>query len=98
MLYTLNSIIIAAATRTTSSIPDPGRGTAPPGSDGIVKIIGWAAWIAVGVCVVGVLIAGSKMALEHRRGGGGESVASLGWVLGGCIVIGSASAIVGALV
>jgi hypothetical protein len=38
------------------------------------------------------------MTIEHRRGGGGESVASLGWVAGGCIVIGSASAIVGALV
>lgn len=90
MLHTLSTIIAA--------VPDPGQGTPPPGSDGIVKIIGWAAWIAVGICVVGVLIAGAKMAIEHRRGGGGESVASLGWVLGGCIVIGSASALVGALV
>ena len=82
----------------SSPVPNPGQGTQPPGSDGIVKILGWAAWIAVAVCVVGVLIAGAKMAIEHRRGGGGESVASLGWVLGGCIVIGSASALVGALV
>lgn len=90
MLHTLNAIIAA--------VPNPGQGTQPPGSDGIVKILGWAAWIAVAVCVIGVLVAGSKMTIEHRRGGGGESVASLGWVAGGCIVIGSASAIVGALV
>ena len=90
MLDSLTSIIAA--------VPNPGQGQPPPGSDDVLKIIGWAAWIAVGVCVIGVLIAGAKMALEHRRGGGGESVASLGWVLGGCIVIGSASALVGAIV
>lgn len=91
MLHTTLSTILAA-------VPNPGQGQAPPGSGGVTKILSWAAWIAVAVCVVGVLVAGSKMALEHRRGGGGESVASLGWVLGGCIVIGSASALVGALV
>jgi hypothetical protein len=45
-----------------------------------------------------VIIAGATMAIQHRRGEGGESMARLGWVLGGCIVIGSASALVGALV
>lgn len=90
---TLSSILAAAG-----GIPNPGKGTAPPGSAGVTKILSWAAWLAVAICVVGVLVAGGKMAIEHRRGGGGESVASLGWVLGGCIVIGSASALVGALV
>lgn len=90
MLHTLTSIIAA--------VPDPGQGQQPPGSDGIVKILGWAAWVAVVICVLGVLIAGATMAIQHRRGEGGESMARLGWVLGGVIVIGSASALVGALV
>lgn len=89
MLHTVLSVL---------AVINPGEGQAPPGSGGVTKIVGWAAWIAVAVCVVGILIAGMKMAIEHRRGGGGESVASLGWVMGGCIVIGSASALVGALV
>jgi hypothetical protein len=90
VLHTLTSIIAA--------VPNPGQGQQPPGSDGIVKILGWAAWVAVVICVLGVLIAGATMAIQHRRGEGGESMARLGWVLGGVIVIGSASALVGALV
>ena len=90
MLHTLTSIIAA--------VPNPGQGQQPPGSDGIVKILAWTAWVALVICVLGVLVAGATMAIQHRRGEGGESVARLGWVLSGCIVIGSASALVGALV
>ncbi len=51
-----------------------------------------------GVCVVGVLLSGAKMAVDRQRGGGhGEHGASLAWTLVGCVVAGSASAIVGAL-
>ena len=81
-----------------AQVPNPGQGTKPPGSDGITKILSWAAWVAVVVCVLGVIIAGATMAVQHRRGEGGESMARLGWVLGAAIVIGSASALVGALV
>ena len=81
-----------------AQVPNPGQGSKPPGSDGITKILSWAAWVAVVVCVLGVIIAGATMAVQHRRGEGGESMARLGWVLGAAIVIGSASALVGALV
>lgn len=91
-------IAISAALDIIAQVPNPGQGTKPPGSDGIVKILSWAAWVGVVVCVLGVIIAGATMAIQHRRGEGGESMARLGWVLGGCIVIGSASALVGALV
>jgi hypothetical protein len=90
VLHTLSSILAA--------VPNPGQGQQPPGSGGIVKILGWAAWVGIVVCVLGVIMAGATMAIQHRRGEGGESMARLGWVLGGCIVIGSASALVGALV
>lgn len=81
-----------------AAVPDPGAGQAPPGSEGFTTILGWAAWIAFGVCVLGVIVAGGAMALGNRRGEGGEHASRLGWVLAGCIVIGSASGFVGALV
>jgi len=90
VLHATISSIIAA-------VPDPGRGSQPPGSGGIVTIIKWAAWIGLAVCVLGVIIAGASMAFASRRGDGGEHMSKLGWVLGGCIVIGSASGLVGAL-
>lgn len=89
---------VSLALDLVAQVPNPGGGTKPPGADGIEKILGWVAWVAVAVCVLGVLFAGATMAIQHRRGEGGESVSRLGWVLSGCIVIGSASALVGALV
>jgi hypothetical protein len=38
------------------------------------------------------------MAVQHRRGEGGEHVAGLAWVAVACVLAGSASAVVGALV
>jgi type IV secretory pathway VirB2 component (pilin) len=72
-------------------------GTRPPGADGIDKVISWVTWIAFSICILGVVIAGAMMAIGQRRGEGGEHAARLGWVLAACIVIGSASALVRAL-
>ncbi len=92
-LHTHASILLAG-------VPNPGSGTAPPGSQRFTTILGWVAWVAFGICVLGVIITGAQMAISHRGGGGGggEHAARLGWVFAGCIVIGSASALVGALV
>jgi exosortase/archaeosortase len=72
-------------------------GTRPPGADGIDTVISWVTWIAFSICILGVVIAGAMMAIGQRRGEGGEHAARLGWVLAACIVIGSASALVGTL-
>ena len=69
----------------------------PEASGGIKTVVGWVTWIAFSICVLGVIIAGAMMAIGQRRGEGGEHAARLGWVLAACIVIGSASALVGAL-
>jgi len=82
----------------TAAVPNPGQGNPPPGADKFTTILQWAAWVAFGVCVLGVIIAGAGMALQHRHGSGGEHAARLGWVFAGCIVIGAASGMVGALV
>jgi len=82
-----------------AGVPNPGQGVAPPGSDKVTTLLSWVAWIVTALCVGGVLFAGGKMAVSHTQGygGGGQHASSLGWVLAGCIVAGSASAIAGAL-
>jgi len=80
-------------------IPDllPMVGTRPPGADGIDLVVAWVTWIAFSICILGILIAGAMMAIGQRRGEGGEHAARLGWVLAACIVIASATLLVGAL-
>ena len=80
-----------------AAVPDPGGGEAPPGSEGFLTLLRWAAWIATGVCVGGVIWTGGRMALNARRGEGGEHAGQLAWVMVGAIVIGSPAAIVGAI-
>lgn len=79
-------------------IPDPGQGEAPPGSEGFLTILRWIAWVVFGLAVVGVLVTAGMMMVNNRRGQGGEHAAALGWVFAGCIVAGSASALVGMFV
>ena len=61
-------------------------------------LLGFVAWTVTGLCVAGVLMVSGKMAISHRRGEGGEHAAGLAWVGGACVLVGSAAAIVGALV
>jgi hypothetical protein len=86
-----------AAGQVLAGVPNPGTGQAPPGAQGFLTILRWAAWVAFGVCVLGVIVAGALMAVHSRRGEGGETAARLGWVLAGAIVVGSASGLVGAV-
>lgn len=99
-LFEISTQLVAALAPVAdvlAGVPDPGSGTAPPGSEGFLTILRWTAWIAFGVCVMGVILAGAMMAISSRRGEGGEHGARLMWVFAGCIVIGSASGLVGAL-
>ncbi len=80
------------------AVPNPGPGIAPPGAAQITKLLQYAAWIVFAACVGGVLISAGMMAIKHHRGGGSEAAGGLGWVLGACIIAGSASALVGAFV
>lgn len=64
----------------------------------VQTLVDWVTAIAISLCILGVIIAGAMMAIGQRRGEGGEHAARLGWVLAGCIVIGTASAFVNALV
>ncbi len=79
-------------------VPDPGQGEAPPGSDSILKVVGWIAWIAFAACVVGVLKAGGLLAAMGigNRGSGDHGMALVASIAG-AIVCGSAAAIVTAV-
>ena len=79
-------------------IPNPGTGEAPPGSEGLLTILKWIAWIVFGLAVAGILITAGTMMINNRRGEGGEHAGRLAWVLGGCILAASAGGVVGALV
>ncbi|MHA7177924.1 hypothetical protein ACX80D_14865 [Arthrobacter sp. Sr24] len=81
-----------------AEVPNPGTGTAPPGSEGILTILQWVAWIVFALAVVGILITAGTMMVNNRRGEGGEHAGRLSWVLGGCILASVASALVGALI
>ncbi|MEV6284484.1 TrbC/VirB2 family protein [Kribbella sp. NPDC051770] len=67
-------------------------------TDKVDTVVSWVTTIAIAVCVLGVIVAGAMMAIGQRRGEGGEHAARLGWVLAGCIVIGTASALVNTIV
>lgn len=95
----MHALMLAlVATTVLTGVPDPGAGEAFPGSEAALTVLGWVAWSAFGICVLGAIIAGALMAIGSRRGDGGEHLGRLGWVFGGCIVVGSASSLVGALV
>lgn len=81
-----------------ADVPNPGTGTAPPGSEGLLTILRWIAWIVFALAVVGILICAGTMMVSNRRGEGGEHAARLSWVLGGCVLASVASGVVGALV
>ena len=99
MLHTAAlNLQVSAVYVLTNTVPNPGGGVAPPGSQGLLTILQWAAWIALALGVLGVIIAGITMMIQVRRGEGGEGLAKLGWTLAGCVVVAGASGLVTAFV
>ena len=86
------------AALTLAVVPDPGTGSAPPGSEGFISILEWVKWVALGICVVGLMVAGATMAIQSRRGEGGEHLGKLGMVLAGVVVISAATSLITFLV
>lgn len=87
------SMTLAQLVDVITEVPQPNP--EQPGDIGgkIQTLLNWVAWLAIAACVAGIIITAGRMALAHRRGGDTD-VAQLGWVLGACILIGSASWIV----
>lgn len=83
-------------TEVFAGLPNPDA-IQPPGTEGFTAILGWAKWIALAVCILGLFAAGAFMAVQSRRGEGGEHVGRIGMSLTGVIVISAAVALVGFL-
>ncbi len=77
-------------------VPNP-KPVQPPGTEGFLSIMGWGKWVALAVCILGLMAAGAMMGIQSRRGEGGEHVGKIGMALGGVIVISAAATIVGFL-
>jgi hypothetical protein len=90
--------VLNIATEVLAAIPNPSP-EEPPGGAGLLKVLGWAAWIVFGMAVLGVLFVAGKMMIDQKSGhGGGQHAQSLGIVLTGCIIASVASGLVGAIV
>lgn len=92
--FALDTITAAAPLE----VPNPGDGTAPPGAGKFKDIMGWAKWLALGVCVVALIAAGAVMGFGGRTGDGGEHATRIGRVLVGVVVVSAAFSAVGLLV
>ena len=66
---------------------------APPGSAGLLKIIGWISWAVSAALICAVLVAGAKFAWERWHSGATEAPKMLVGALVGAVIAGSAGAI-----
>ena len=55
----------------------------------------WATLIGGALAVVGLILIGIGMFFQHRRGDGGEVMKSMGWWIGGALILGTAGVIAG---
>lgn len=92
--------ILATATQSAAhliqAVPNPDA-IQPPGTEGFTAIMGWVKWVALAICVIGLIVAGAMMAVQSRRGEGGEHAGKIGMALGGVVVISAAASLVGFL-
>jgi hypothetical protein len=78
--------------------PNPGGGEAPPNvGDKVLTLLKWTAYLASSACVGGLIYTAGRMAMSYKSGDT-TNVSQLGWVLMACVIIGTASGIVGALI
>lgn len=68
--------------------------TAIPGVTQLQTIVGYTAWIATAVCLIGLLVTGAMMGLSYQHGSN-EHVGRLGAVVAGCLIVGASSALAG---
>lgn len=75
---------------------DPGSNQ-PPGGDKFLTAASWVKWGCGLACVVGLVVVGATMAIQHRRGTSGEHGSALFSVAIGSVICGAAAALVTAL-
>ena len=68
-----------------------------PGLATVQTVISYVSWIAAAACLLGLIAAGAALAISYQRGNS-EHAGRLGGVAAGCLIVGGASTIVGALI
>lgn len=71
LLPAQDAIIIAGTLPDSEPIAPPGMGEAWN------RMVGVGKWIALGICVLGLLVVGGKMAFDARRGETTEEISSI---------------------
>lgn len=79
-------------------VPDPGDGQEPPGFDKFTDVMAWVKWLALGALVLALIGAGVMMAINQRRGEGGEDAGRILKVLIGAMIVSAAVAVISFLV
>lgn len=79
----------------SSSVVAPG--SAAPGSQGVVTVLGYATWMGLVVAGISMVVLGGLVATRLRRGEGVAAVGRIGVVLAAVVLIGSAAGLVSAL-
>lgn len=79
-------------------VPDPGDGKQPPGFDKFTDVMGWVKYVALGALVLALIGAGVMMAINQRRGEGGEDAGRILKVLIGAMIVSAAVSVIGFLV
>ena len=70
---------------------------APPGTQGIQRVINYIAWGAFGLCLVGFIIGAATMGIKHSRGEELPGMKNIALSMLGTVLIGSATAIIGSV-
>lgn len=98
MSTVLTALSTAKDTLVLAAEINPPGSVQPPGTEGLLTVLGWLAWVVTLAAIGGVFLVAGKMAVSHRRGEGSEAVGQLGWVLGAAVLIGAAGPVVNALI
>ncbi|WBB62016.1 hypothetical protein O7599_05605 [Streptomyces sp. WMMC500] len=98
VLHVLSSFADSLPYTDLAQVPDPKGGGNPPGWEKLVRVLRWVFRGVTLLCVVGILVVAGRMAIAHSRGEGREHLRGLGIVMGACVLAGSASGIVSALI
>lgn len=96
LLETVMTIVTQATAIFPAEIPNPAP-VQPPGTDGVITIVSWTKWIGFAIAAVAIVVAGIRIVLTRRNGEGGEHVGILGYILGGCIIMGGGIGLVSML-
>lgn len=98
MLDQISLALTRASLALPFEVPDPGDGEQPPGFDKFTDVMGWVKYVALGALVLALIGAGVMMAINQRRGEGGEDAGRILKVLIGAMIVSAAVSVIGFLV